>query len=264
MMAISIDLVKELRTRTLAPLWDCKEALVEADWDIDLAQEILKKKWAIKADKKSGRETTNGVVKFVDNNGTIVGVKLLCETDFVARNEEFTSLVDSLLEAIAAYQGDVDPDHVSGDLLDRLNDLVKDKAVTIGEAMNIDYVYKTTKKAYVYNHGGSLSAVVFYEWNDEIAAKALALQVAAMDPRFVSIDQVPQERMNELRSEFESDESLANKPEAIRNQIIEGKIHKAVQEDILFEQVAITDQTKKIKDLLPSWFVVHSFLRVSI
>lgn len=75
-------------------------------------------------------------------DGAIVGVKLLCETDFVAKNEEFQILVDSLLERISDYTSDVDPESVPQDLLDELLQAVKDKTATIGEAMNIDYVYK--------------------------------------------------------------------------------------------------------------------------
>lgn len=99
-MSISIDMIKKLRDKTLAPLGDCKEALVEANGDFDQAQEILKKRGAIKADKKADRETNNGVVKFVVNDGDVVGVKLLCETDFVSKNDAFNALVDSLIAAI--------------------------------------------------------------------------------------------------------------------------------------------------------------------
>lgn len=263
-MSISIDMIKQLRDKTLAPLGECKEALVEAQGDLELAQEILKKKWAIKADKKSDRETTNGVVKFESKDGTIIGVKLLCETDFVAKNENFIALVDSLLAELSRFDGQVDPQQVPEDLMDRLSTLVKDQAVTIGEAMNIAYVYKTSGQGYAYNHGGALSAVVMYEGNNEEVAKILALQVAAMDPLYVSMEQVPHDKVAQLQQEFSADPSLWSKPENIRDQIVQGKVHKALQEDILLEQVSIKDQSKKIKELLPADFVVHSFLRVAI
>ena len=86
-LVISAALVKELRDQTGVGMIDCKKALAEANGDFDVAQEILKKKGAIKADKKSDRETNNGVVKFSVSNGNVVGVKLLCETDFVSKNE---------------------------------------------------------------------------------------------------------------------------------------------------------------------------------
>ena len=162
-MSISIDMIKKLRDKTLAPLGDCKEALVEANGDFDQAQEILKKRGAIKADKKADRETNNGVVKFVVNKGDVVGVKLLCETDFVSKNDAFNALVDSLIVAISEYSGDVDSEKIPADLMTTLETLVKDQAATIGEAMNISYVYKKAANAYAYNHGGALSAIVFFE-----------------------------------------------------------------------------------------------------
>ena len=263
-MAISIDLIKQLRERTLAPLGDCKKALEEAQGDIDKAQEILKQTWAAKADKKAGRETQNGLVKFLKTDGAIVGVKLLCETDFVAKNDEFQALVDSLLERISDYGSDVDPSSVPQDLLDELSQAIKDKTATIGEAMNIGYVYKRSGDAYVYNHSGAISAVVFYDWDDEEVAKSLALQVAAMDPQFVSIDDVPQERLDELHTQFASSDEVTSKPEHIQEQIIMWKVHKEVQDEILLEQVSITDQSKKVKDILPQGFSVQSILRVAI
>lgn len=263
-MSISIDMIKQLREKTLAPLGDCKEALVEANGDFDQAQEILKKKGAIKADKKSDRETNNGIVRFVVSGGNVVGVKLLCETDFVSKNDAFGTLVDSLVATVAAYAGDVNPESVPADLMGQLETLVKDQAATIGEAMRVAYVYKTSANAYAYNHGGALSAVVFFDGSDEDVAKTVALQVAAMNPMFVSVAEVPADRIEQLKAEFSADESLANKPENIRAQIVEGKVQKAVQDDILLEQVSIKDQSKKIKELLPAGFVVQSFLRVSI
>jgi elongation factor Ts len=130
-MNITIDLIKKLRDLTLAPLGDCKEALVEANGDLEQAQEILKKKGAIKADKKSDRETNNGVVKFIVKDNALIGVKLLCETDFVSKNDSFVSLVDSLLDTVASWNGDVDPDTVDESLMETLTNLVKDQAVTI-------------------------------------------------------------------------------------------------------------------------------------
>lgn len=263
-MSISIDMIKQLRDKTLAPLGDCKEALVEANGDFEQAQEILKKRGAIKADKKADRETNNGVVKFVVNDGNVVGVKLLCETDFVSKNDAFNELVDSLISSVSQYEHDVDSENIPADLMTTLETLVKDQAVTIGEAMNVAYVYKKAANAYAYNHGGALSSIVFFEGSDQEVAKTIALQVAAMNPLFVSLDDVPSDRVEQLRAEFSADESLLNKPENIREQIVQGKIQKAVQEDILLEQVSIKDQSKKIKELLPEGFIVKSFLRVAI
>lgn len=264
-MTISIDLIKKLRDLTLAPLGDCKEALVEANGDVSEAQEILKKKWAIKADKKADRETNNGLVKFAVNNGSLVGVKLLCETDFVSKNDSFGLLVDSLLSAISAHAGDVDPDSVDESLMSILTGLVRDQAVTIWEAMNIWYVFKKAGNAYPYNHmGNTLAAAIFYEGDSEDVAKDVALQIAAMAPEYISINDVPSERITKLTTELTEEMASSDKPADIKAKIIEGRIQKSLQDDILLEQVSIKDQTKKIKEILPEGFVVLSMLRVSI
>ena len=133
-----------------------------------------------------------------------------------------------------------------------LTTLVKDQAATIGEAMNIGYIIKKSGQAYAYNHmGNTLASAIFYEGTDENVAKDCALQVAAMAPEFVSVNDVSGDRISKLKAEFEADESLANKPEAIRAQIVEGKIQKSLQDDILLEQVSIKDPSKKIKEILP-------------
>ncbi len=264
-MNISIDLIKKLRDLTLAPLGDCKEALVEANGDISQAQEILKKKGAIKADKKSDRETNNGVVKFIVKNGALVGVKLLCETDFVSKNDSFGALVDSLLDVIAAHASDVNPDAVDEALTDALMGLVKDQAVTIGEAMRIWYVIKKSGNAYAYNHmGNTLASAIFYEGTDENVAKDVALQVAAMAPEYVSVQDVPADRIEKLTAELNEEMASSNKPADIKAKIIEWRIQKSLQDDILLEQVSIKDQAKKIKETLPQGFTVLSMLRVSI
>lgn len=97
----NIELLKQLREITFAPLKDCKEALAEAGDDLEKAQEILKKKGIAKAGSRAERETKEGIVKIVEKNGRTVGLKLLCETDFVAKNENFQALFDSVLEKIA-------------------------------------------------------------------------------------------------------------------------------------------------------------------
>jgi elongation factor Ts len=97
----NIELLKQLREISFAPLKDCKEALAEANDDLGLAQEILKKKGISKAGSRAERDTKEGIVKIVEKNGKTVGLKLLCETDFVAKNENFQALFDSVLNKIA-------------------------------------------------------------------------------------------------------------------------------------------------------------------
>lgn len=267
-MNISIDLIKKLRDITYAPLGDCKEALVEAQGDLENAQEILKKKGAIKADKKADRDTNAGVVKFVVVNNNLVGLKLLCETDFVSKNDSFGALADTIIAMIAAESADISPDTVSDALMEKLTSVLKDNAVTIGENMRVAYVIKKAGQVSVYNHtGNSLASAIFYTGEGESAAsmaKDCALQVAAMNPLYASVDQVDASRIQKLTEEFTEEVAASGKPAEIVGKIVEGKVQKALQDDILGEQNSIKDPSKKVKELYPQGFTVVDMIRVSI
>ncbi len=196
-------------------------------------------------------------MKFSVSSTGLVGVKLLCETDFVAKNDAFAALVDTLLADIAAYTGDIDPDAVPESFIETLTTHLRDQAVTVGENMKIGYVIKKSGNVYAYNHmGNTIASAVFYDGvaGDvaEQAAKDAALQVAAMNPYYVSMDTVPADRVATLRSEFEAEMATSGKPADIIDKIVDGKISKALQDDVLLEQASIKDQSKKVKEVLPS------------
>lgn len=196
-------------------------------------------------------------MKFSVSSTGLVGVKLLCETDFVAKNDAFSLLVDTLLADIAAYTGDIDPDAVPESFIETLTTHLRDQAVTIGENMKIGYVIKKSGNVYAYNHmGNTIASAVFYDGVTgdmaEQAAKDVALQVAAMNPYYVSMDTVPSDRIATLRSEFETEMAASGKPADIISKIVDGKISKALQDDVLLEQASIKDQSKKVKEVLPS------------
>lgn len=112
--------------------------------------------------------------------------------------------------------------------------------------------------------GNTLASVVFYEGTDENVAKDVALQVAAMAPEYVSVQDVPADRISKLTAELNEEMASSDKPAGIKAKIIEGRIQKSLQDDILLEQVSIKDQAKKIKETLPQGFTVLSMIRVSI
>lgn len=204
-------------------------------------------------------------MKFTIQNGALVGVKLLCETDFVAKNDSFSSLVDQLLSLIAAQSSDVQPDAVPESLMDSMTTVLKDNAVTIGENMRIAYVIKRTGQAYVYNHmGNTIAAAVFYTGDAEAVAKDCALQVAAMNPLYVSIDNVDPSRVAQLTQEFTEEVAASGKPAEIVSKIVEGKVQKALQDDVLLEQVSIKEPSKKVKELFPQGFSITDMIRVSV
>lgn len=262
----NIELLKQLREITFAPLKDCKEALAEAGDDLEKAQEVLKKKGIAKAGNRAERETKEGIVKIVEINEKTVGLKLLCETDFVAKNENFQALFESVLNKIAQGSdeitalADLDPA-----LAETVENEVKEFMGKTGENMKIGGVLVTKEKPFIYNHpGNKVASLIFYEGGNEEIAKELALQVTAMNPTFVSFDQVDANETAKMKEEFTAELKAAGKPEAMIAQIVDGKIKKALADVVLLEQEYIRDGAKKVKDILPADMKVIAFVRMAI
>lgn len=262
----NIELLKQLREITFAPLKDCKEALIESGDDLEKAQEILKKKWIAKAGDRTERETKEGIVRVEEIDGKIVGLKLLCETDFVAKNENFQALFASVLAKIAKSEKEVAKiEDLESTIAQTIDEEVKEFMGKTGENMNIGGVLVTTQKAFVYNHPGNrVASLIFFEGGNDEIAKELALQVTAMNPTFVSFDQVDKEEIAKLTEEFGAELKAAGKPEAMIAQIVDGKIKKALADNVLLEQEYIRDGAKKIKDILPEDMKIHKFIRIAI
>jgi len=262
----NIELLKKLRDITFAPLKDCKEALAEAGDDLEKAQELLRKKGIAKAGNRVERETKEGIVKIAEINQKIVGLKLLCETDFVAKNDNFHALFDSVIHKIAQENKEITTlDQLDIALLQTVEDEVKEFMGKTGENMKIADVLVTSKKAFVYNHPGNrVAALIFFEWGNDDVAKELALQVTAMNPSYMSFDEIDINEAAKLKEEFTEELKAAGKPEAMIEQIVDGKIKKALADGVLLEQEYIRDGSKKVKDILPADMKVLSFVRMSI
>jgi len=261
-----IELLKQLREITFAPLKDCKEALAEAGDNLEKAQEILKKKGIAKAGNRAERETKEGIVKITEIGGKTVWLKLLCETDFVAKNENFQALFDSVLAKIA--QGDKEItalEDLDPAIAEAVENEVKEFVGKTGENMKIGDVLVTGKKAFIYNHpGNKVATLIFFEGGNDEAAKEVALQVTAMNPTYVSFDQVDQNEVAKMKEEFSAELKAAGKPEAMITQIVDGKIKKALADFVLLEQEYIRDGSKKLKEVLPADMKVLAFVRMAI
>ena len=262
----NIELLKKLREISFAPLKDCKEALAEAGDDLEQAQEILKKKGIAKAGSRTERETNEGIVKVIEQEGKIVGLKLLCETDFVAKNENFQALFDTIIAKVAKSEKEVmSLDDLDTDIAEAIADEVKEFSGKTGENMKIANVLVTKQKAYVYNHPGNrVASLIFFEGGNDEAAKELALQVTAMNPTYVSFDQVDAAEIAKMKEEFGAELRAAGKPEAMIEQIVGGKIQKSLADYVLLEQEYIRDASKKIKEILPADMKVTKFIRIAI
>ncbi len=265
-MKVDLNLLKELRDITKAPLWDCKKVLIEAEGDLQKAQELLRKRWILKAWKKADRETNFWVVKFKILNDNVVWVKVLCETDFVAKNELFLKIVDDILEKISNLNWAFDFNSVSSEVKEDIQRMLDENVATIWESMKLADLFKDSvwTWAYVYNHmWNTISSVVWYEWWDESLAKMVVLQVAAMNPSYISMDDIPEDVYNAKKEEFMNDESLKSKLEDIRLKIVEWKLHKYFQDDVLLEQQSIVDNTKTVKNMIGD-MKIKKFLRINI
>lgn len=248
-MAVTAQLVKQLREMTGAGMMDCKKVLVETDGDIDKAVELLREKGLAKAAKKAGRIAAMGLVKtaFSADGKAAAIVEVNSETDFVAKNEEFINFVDTLAKmALESDAADMDafmalPYEGEGTVQAALNN----KIATIGENMNIRRFQKLNTPGVVYtgyiHGGGTIGVIVGLETEataDEIqvTGKDVAMQVASMNPKFLDETQVDPAW---LESEKEiAKQQLLNegKPENLLERIIPGKVKAILKEVCLVDQ----------------------------
>ncbi len=260
MAAISAKLVKELRDRTGAGMLDCKKALEANEGDVDKAIVWLREKGIASAQKKAGRIAAEGLSNVLISDNKAVVVELNSETDFVAKNEQFLALVDKVSHAIL----DNDP-KTNEDVLalvvdgETINDLVINATATIGEKITFRRFAVLTKEDNqifgAYKHmGGTISAVVVLEGDNAEISKEIAMQVASMNPIYVSIKDVPAE-ITEKETEIQvnivkNDPELASKPEQVINGIIKGRVSKSLQEVSLMDQIFWKDGKSKVSQVL--------------
>jgi elongation factor Ts len=261
---VSAKDISELRARTGAGMMDCKAALEEAGGNMDLAVDILRKKGRAKAEKRGGRSASQGLVVVASHlAGTDVSMlELNCETDFVARTEDFIGLARELA-ALAEREA---PDGVhAGAVLDGLAfrgstvaEIVKQVSGKTGEAMTVKRVARFrqsagTVQSYLH-HNGQVAVLVDVEGpaGDALVALAreVALHVASADPVGVNESDIPADQIERERRIAEEQVAAEGKPENIRPKIVEGKIRKYIAERTLLSQPFVKDETKKVSDLV--------------
>ena len=264
-MAVTAQLVKELRERTGAGMMDCKKVLVETDGDIDKAIELLREKGLAKAAKKAGRIAAEGLVKVAmtpDHDAAAI-IEVNSETDFVAKNEEFVQFVEKLAEMALNADNDNMEDFRSMYYEDEgtVDDALKSKIAKIGENLNIRRFHKLTTPGVVYTSyihgGGKIGVIVGIETEAshdeiEVCAKDVAMQVASMSPKFVNDDQVDQAW---LESETEiARQQLINegKKEELLDRIIPGKIKAILKEVCLVDQKFVKNSDMTVAQYVDS------------
>ena len=234
-MAVTAKMVKELREMTGAGMMDCKKALVEADGDIDKAVEVLREKGLSKAAKKAGRIAAMGLVKtaFTEDGKTAAIVEVNSETDFVAKNDEFIGFVEGLAKlALDAENNDIEAFKAMAYEGSTVGEALTALIAKIGENMSVRRIDKASGEVMAsYIHGGgNIGVIVAADGadNDEnkAALKNIAMQVAAMNPQYVSRDEISAEELADL--EKVTLESALNDPFTLPKPILNGLLDKAV------------------------------------
>ncbi|WP_281190717.1 translation elongation factor Ts [Staphylococcus schleiferi] len=259
-MAISAKLVKELRERTGAGMMDCKKALEATDGDIDKAIDYLREKGIAKAAKKADRIAAEGITHVEVKGNDAVIVEINSETDFVARNEGFQQLVKEIANQIL---------ETKVDSVEALNEttLPHGKTVsehmteaisTIGEKLSLrrfEIKSKSDSDAFgAYLHmGGRIGVLAVVEGStDEEAAKDVAMHIAAINPKYVSSDQVSEEEINHEREVLKQQALNEGKPENIVEKMVEGRLRKYLQEICAVNQNFVKDPDQTVEQFLKS------------
>jgi elongation factor Ts len=255
-MQVTATMVKELRDRTEAGFMDCKNALVASDGDMDKAIDWLRKKGISKAIKKEGRVAAEGIAMIISEGNTALLVEMNSETDFAANNVHFVELVDAVSKAIFEQK----PESVEAALeikVDKgtLKDLITDATAIINEKLSLrrfQFVTKNDDEEFgLYTHmNKQVVAVSVVKPQDAQLAKNIAMQVASMAPTYVSEDQMPAdlvEHEKEIQAALmKNDPSNANKPQAILDKMLSGKVSKSLKEMCLVDQEFIFDNSQKV------------------
>ncbi|MFP4025489.1 MAG: translation elongation factor Ts [Thiohalospira sp.] len=274
MAQITASDVNKLRKSTGAGMMDCKKALVEADGDFDKATQIIREKGQAIANKRSDREASEGVVLAKTNDDKTKGViiSLNCETDFVAKNENFVAIAEKILnKAIENFPADIDA--LNNIELDgkTIADTVVEQTGIIGEKIELSYFDKLEAEqieAYIHSDKKLATLVGLNKSGiEEQVGRDIAMQVAAMNPVAVDEKQVPKEVIDQ-ELEIGRNQALAEgKPENLVDKIAQGKLSKFYKENTLLNQAFIKDNKMSIKQYLQQTdkeLTVTAFKRFSI
>jgi elongation factor Ts len=259
-MSVTAEAVRQLRDRTGAGMMECKRALVETNGDLDVAAELMRKQGLAKADKKADRIAAEGVIATaVAADGlTAVLVEINCETDFVARGDDFTAFARDVAQAtLAGNPADVTAlgalQLASGETVE---DCRRALIAKIGEKISVRRFERVTSTSQLgsYLHGSRIGTLVAVQGGDAALARDLAMHIAATNPRHLDASQVPAEDIAKERSirveQNRNDEKNRNKPEQVLAKILDGQIAKWLGEITLLGQQFVKDDKLTIEKLL--------------
>ena len=259
MATVTAALVKELRERTGAGMMDCKKALVEANADIELAIENMRKSGAAKAAKKAGNVAAEGTIIIKDADGKAALVEVNCQTDFVAKDGSFLAFANSVADAALASHATVE------ELQAQFEEARIELVAKIGENISIRRVaYIAGDKVSAYTHGTRIAVVVAGN-GDEETLKHIAMHVAASNPEYVNPTDVPAEVVAKERAVQVEIAMNEGKPQAIAEKMVEGRMKKFTGEVSLTGQAFIMEPKKTVGDILKeTGATITNFVRLEV
>ena len=265
--------VKALRERSGAGMLDCKNALDESNGDVDKAMEILRLKGLKGVAKREGRSTSNGVVVARVDNGTGYLIELACETDFVAKAENFVALADEVVDAIVAAGATNVESALAAPLGgSTVADAIVDKAAIMGEKVELRKVATVSGSgidAYMHRTSKDLppqvGVILAYEGSDAETAHDVAVHIAAFSPTYLTRDEVPAEIVAKEREIAEATARDEGKPEAALPKIVEGRVNGFFKETCLVDQDFAKDSKQSVgKVLEAAGLKVNGFVRLRV
>lgn len=240
---ITTEEVKKLRDATGVSVMQCKKALEETEGDMEKAIMLLKKKSSDIASKKSDREALAGIVVIKQTSGKAIMLTLNCETDFVAKNDDFIALANKLAD-MAINEG-------TESVMSKSESEISPVVQKIGENIKLGGIKEYTGSIIgSYTHNGKAGVVVTLSGGTEDLARDIAMHIAAMKPEFTDRESIPEEKIELARELFTKEVEESNKPEDMKAKILEGKVDAYFKDLTLVDQTFVKNPEKTIGQLL--------------
>ena len=252
-MNITADSVKQLRERTGAGMMECKKALVETKGDLDAAAELMRKTGLAKADKKAARVAAEGTVAAERSGSSAALVEVNCETDFVARSDEFQAFARELAKtALANSPGTLDALLAASNAAGSFEDQRRALIAKIGENISVRRFVKVSAPGALgtYVHGSRIGSLVALEGGDEALARDLAMHVAAVKPAYIDASEVPAAVLDKEREILTEQTKGEKKPPDIIAKMVEGRLRKYLAEITLMGQPFVRDPDTTVEKLV--------------
>ena len=271
-MAVTAQMVKELRERTGAGMMDCKKALTHTDGDMEKAIDYLRENGIAKAAKKADRVAAEGLTYILSNDQAAVILEVNSETDFVAKNDHFKTLIQNLAKHILTEK----PNTVEAAAKQKMEsgetvaEYINNAISTIGEKISLrrfTLVEKSANETFgTYLHmGGRIGVLTVLEGGTEEVAKDVAMHIAAVNPKYVSRDQVQADEIEREREVLTQQALNEGKPENIVEKMVTGRINKFYEEICLIEQAFVKNPDEKVGQVVSkAGATVKMFVRYEV